>query len=117
MLKALYIFLSSLFQFRAQVENMKNTKERREENNNKMNLLFTWSRKQASHLALGLPELVELIKWGEFDIKASYQVLLTDFHKAYLGWNCSWWEWASCPVPTYTQLRCNWHATLYQFQM
>ena len=41
MLKALYIFLSSLFQFRAQVENMKNTKERREENKNKMNLLFT----------------------------------------------------------------------------
>ena len=102
MLKALYIFLSSLFQFTAQVENMKNTKEHREENNNKMNLLFTWSRKQASHLALGLPELVELIKWGEFDIKPSYQVLLTDFHKAYLGWNCSWWEWASCPVPTYT---------------
>jgi len=117
MLKALYIFLSSLFQFTAQVENIKSTKEHREENNNKMNLLFTWSRKQASHLALGLPELVELIKWGEFDIKPSYQVLLTDFHKAYLGWNCSWWEWASCPVPTYTQLRCNWHATLYQFQM
>ena len=30
MLKALYIFLSSLFQFRAQVENMKNTRGRRE---------------------------------------------------------------------------------------
>ena len=116
MLKALYIFLSSLFQFRAQVENMKNTKEHREENN-KMNLLFAWSRKQASHVALGLPELAELINWGEFDIKASYQVLLTDFHKAYLSWNCSWWEWATCPVPTYTQLRCNWQATLYQFQM
>ena len=41
MLKALYIFLSSLFQFRAQVENMKNTKAHREENNHKMNLLFT----------------------------------------------------------------------------
>ena len=41
MLKALYIFLSSLFQFTAQVENIKNTKEHREENNNKMNLLFT----------------------------------------------------------------------------
>lgn len=36
-----------------------------------------------SHVALGLPELKELINWGEFDIKASYQVLLTDFHKAY----------------------------------
>ena len=62
MLKALYVFLSSLFQFGAQVENIKNTKGHKGENNNKMNLFFIGSRKQASHLALGLPELVELIK-------------------------------------------------------